>query len=270
MKTHALRLLLATIKLALVAGCVVPKARYEEARSALAVEQEAHRRTGQQLHQLAQKLDDVAKRLAERERALSEQSEQLDAASLSANVSAREREEAIATVEQLRGELGRVGDHLRAFADQKAALESALASTETRANKLEGLEKAATRRGLALRDVALLMSDAITAGEVELAVSDGRPTIRLEAHAAFVPNSSDLQPGTRAIAAAVAKVAARHPELSIRISRRAKDSDAATAEIRSVADELENGGVSPARIQVAVESPESTDAEDGPLEIALL
>jgi hypothetical protein len=270
MKRPGLRLFLATIQLALLGGCVVPQARYEEARSALAVEQEAHRRTGQKLHELAVQLDELGKQLATRERALAERGEQLDATTLSANVSAREREEAIATVEQLRGELGRVGDHLRTFAEQKAALATALEGAETRARRLEGLEKAATRRGLALRDAALLMSDAITAGEVELVVSDGRPLVRLDQRSAFVPNSGELQPGTRAVASAVAKVASLHPQLQIRISRRASDGPAATAELRRVADELEKAGVSPTRIEVAVEAAENAEGEDGPLEIALL
>jgi hypothetical protein len=58
--------------------------------------------------------------------------------------------------------------------------------------------------------------------------------------------------------------------LQIRISRRASDGPAATAELRRVADELEKAGVSPTRIEVAVEAAENAEGEDGPLEIALL
>jgi flagellar motor protein MotB len=270
MTTHALRLLAMVAQLAVLGGCVVPQARYEEARSALAVEQEAHRRTNQKLYDVSQKVDQLAKQLEARERELAERGEQLDASTLAANVSAKEREEAIETVEQLRGELGRVGEHLRAFADQKVALASALDGAEARAKRLEGLEKAMTRRSLALRDVSLLMSDAISSGEVELAVSEGRPVLRLEQQNAFVPNSGELQPGTRALASAVARAAGLHPELGIRISRRAKDAPTATGELQRVADEIEKGGISAERIEVAVETPTSADGADGPVEISLL
>lgn len=270
MSRLAVRLGMTALNVAMLGGCVVPQARYEEARSALGVEQEAHRRTNQKLHELAGQLDELGKKLADRERALAERSEQLDASSLAANVSAREREEAIATVDQLRGELGRVGDHLRAFSDQKRALESALGTAEERAKRLEALEKSATRRALAVRDVALLMSDALTAGEVELAVVEGRPVLRIDPRSAFVSSNGDLQPGTRALASAVGRAASRQPELQIALSRRSNDTSGATAELRRLADELEKAGVSPARIEMAVTAPEAPDTDDGPLEITLI
>ena len=50
-----------------IAGCVVPQTKYEEAKSAIKIEQEAHRRTQATLIDVGRKLDAVQIALGERE-----------------------------------------------------------------------------------------------------------------------------------------------------------------------------------------------------------
>jgi hypothetical protein len=267
MSWRGARILPLALKLAVLAGCVVPQARYEEARSALAVEQEGHRRTAQELFEMSRKLEALSAALAARERALAEAGEQLSAKELSLNITASERDSAGQIVEQLREELSRVGDHLRSFADQKSALATALDAAEGRASRLSELERASNRRTLVVRDVSLLLGEAITTGEVDLGVSEGRPVLRLDHPSAFIAGSGELQPGTRATVSALARALRLHPEARLRLVRRARDDQAATAELRRVASALEGEGLAPARIEIAVEKIED---DDGPVEIYVL
>lgn len=266
MKHIVVRLALMAVQLAMVAGCV-PQARYEEARSALAIEQEGHRRTNAQLHQLAQKVDRLEKALAERERQLAAAAERGSAQELAANVAVTERDQANLTVEQLREELGRVGDHLRTFAEQKKQLATQLDAADARAKRVEDLEGSASRRTLVVRDVSLLLSEAITAGEIDLDVHEGRPVIRLEHRSAFVSKNGELQPGTRVATSAIARAARLRPETRVRILRRAADEKAATAELRRIADGLEAEGMPADRIEISVEK---VGGEEGPIEIYVL
>jgi hypothetical protein len=267
MTWRGLRIVPVALQLAVLAGCVVPQARYEEARSALGVEQEAHRRTSQELYGMSRKLEELSVALAARERALAEAGEQLSAKELSLDITVTERDSATQIVDQLREELSRVGDHLRAFGDQKSALATALDAAEGRASRLSELEKAASRRMLFVRDVSLLLGEAITTGELELAVSDGRPVLRLEHASTFISGNGDLQPGTRSVASALARALRLHSETRLRIARNARDEQAATLELRRIASELESAGVAPAQIEIAVEQ---RGDEDGPVEIYVL
>ena len=58
------RLVATLALLAAATGCVVPEARYEEARSAIHVEQEAHRRTLTELRGISESLGTRGKGIA--------------------------------------------------------------------------------------------------------------------------------------------------------------------------------------------------------------
>ncbi len=53
---------------------------------------------------------------------------------LESSVVAKERDEATGLVDQLRGELARVGDNLRSYAEQKADLEKSLQAAQARSS----------------------------------------------------------------------------------------------------------------------------------------
>jgi hypothetical protein len=132
---------------------------------------------------------------------------------------------------------------------------------------LEELEKSVAHTALVVRDISVLLNEAIAMGEVELDMVEGHPVLRLEHASTFISGSGDLQPGTTAVASALSKAVRARPEARIRLVRRAADTAGATAELERIARRLEADGVPPARVEVVVEQPAG---EDGPIELHVL
>jgi hypothetical protein len=233
----------------LFAGCVVPEARYDEARSATRVEQEANRRTQARLVELSRELDLLHAQLATREKELEKRETDLSQANLDADVARGERQYALELVEQLRAELGRTGDHLRSFAADRAKLAQALDAAELRAKRISSCEQDAADNAAVIRDLALLLHEPITTGDVELALVEGRAVLRF-------PESemSGESPGPigQKVVAAVTRVASLHAESRIRLSEAgARDDVSGAAErLKQVSDVLEKQGVAPDRIEL--------------------
>jgi hypothetical protein len=167
-------LLRAALLLPLVAGCVVPQTRYEEARSAISVEQEAHRRTLEELASISNKLAAAEQAVAERERRLEERDQKISEAHFSASVAEQDKSTATDLVEQLRGELARVGDHLKAFSDEKQRLADALGVAQQRNERLAEAERTVAARAALVRDLSILLHQPISLGSIELGSRDGR------------------------------------------------------------------------------------------------
>src|SRR5262249_14370466 len=87
----------------------VPQTRYEEARSAARIEQEAHRRTQAVLTDVARKLDKTQADLSERELRLEKMAQEIDEAKLNVDVANTDKQNALALVETLQSDLGRTG-----------------------------------------------------------------------------------------------------------------------------------------------------------------
>lgn len=175
---HKLLSMLPLLRLALfsplVAGCVVPQTRYEEARSAISVEQEAHRRTLEELSTISNKLAAAEQAVAERERRLEERDKNISEARFSASVAEQDKSTATELVEQLRGELARVAQHLKAYSDEKQRLSDALAAAQSRAERLAEAEKTVAARAELVRDLSILLHQPIALGSIELGSRDGR------------------------------------------------------------------------------------------------
>lgn len=117
-------------------GCV-PATSYEQANSAAQVEREGHRRTAAQLAateaELAQEKAEkeaLASQKAELERRLASGESELAQVSLEREHSEKTSEQQSELVTQLRGELARVGDHLKAFEGDKDELRQELSETQ--------------------------------------------------------------------------------------------------------------------------------------------
>ncbi len=169
-----LPLMRTALLLPLIAGCVVPQTRYEEARSVVAVEQEAHRRTLAELAVISNKLAKAENAIREREKRLEQRDQKIAEAELAQSISQQERQSASDLVDQLRGELSRVGDHLRAFADEKKRLADALSATKARADRLAEAEKTVASRADLVRDLSILLHKSIALGSIELSAREGR------------------------------------------------------------------------------------------------
>ena len=248
-------------------GCVVSQARYEEARSATHVEQEANRRTQARLTEVSRQLDTSRQDLAGRDQRLEKLERDLSQAKLDADVASSEKQYAVDLVEQLRSELGRTGEHLREFATEKGKLATQLDAARDRAKQLTSCEQEAADNAAVIRDLALLLHDSIATGDIELAVLEGRALLRLP--------SSELAgetpgPVGQKLLAAVARVTQLHAEARVRIGEvgtKAEDAEAATR-LKRIADKLAAEGLRAERVELRP-TPAGKPAPEPTLEIGV-
>lgn len=124
-------------------GCV-PATSYEQANSAAEVEREGHRRAAEKLAVAEEELKhanaEKAALLAEKkdlEARLHTEESALAQTSLDMESAKKSNEQQSELVTQLRGELARVGDHLKTYQDDKDALADQLAAAEAKVKLLE-------------------------------------------------------------------------------------------------------------------------------------
>jgi hypothetical protein len=234
----------------LSSGCLVPSARYEEARSAIRVEQESHRRTQEHLGEISRKLEHLQLALNERERRLEVLESDLAESRLTEERAESARRFAVGLMEQLRGELSRTGGHLREFAEDKRKLALALDAAQAREKRLAGCEQDAADNAALVRDVALLLHEPISTGEVELSVVEGRAVLRLP--------SSELsgetpEPVGARVLAAVARVTQLHPESRVRLAEEgapSEPSEGGAVRLRAISDMLADKGLAAQRVEL--------------------
>ncbi len=250
-------------------ACVVPATRYDEARSALKVEQEANRRGAAKLYQVEQQVAALQADLDKRQQKLDQQDRQIAAAQLDKNVANKQRDNASQLVDQLRGELARVGDNLRSFAEQKQKLSDALDDAEARAKRLREVEQQASERALVVRDLSLLLHDPISTGAVELTMVDGRPVLRMDSDKVLAPAS--ILPGGQKLLSAVARVMALHKGSGATIRERnpaaGVSEEQETLRLRRLSDGLGAQGLGPERVTLDVDETKAgandADTQDG-------
>lgn len=126
-----------------LSGCV-PATKYEEASSAAEVEREGHRRAVARLNAQEEELmrvkadnAELANRKAALEDQLKKEESELAKTSLDMEGVEKERQQQAELVTQLRGELARVGDHLKAFENDKEGLKGKLEAAESKIKLLE-------------------------------------------------------------------------------------------------------------------------------------
>ncbi len=133
------------IALSLALGGCVPATSYEQANSAAEVEREGHRRSAEKLTaaetaleaEKAEKEALLAEKKALQDKLLSEE-ERLARTSLEVETATKAQEEQTELVTQLRGELARVGEHIKVYRDDKDDLAAKLSAAEARVLMLEG------------------------------------------------------------------------------------------------------------------------------------
>ncbi len=248
-------------------GCVVSQARYEEARSAIRVEQEAHRRTQARLTEVSRELDTSQQDLGARDQRIEALERDLSQAKLDTEVANSEKLYAVELVEQLREELGRTGDHLREFASEKGKLATALEAAQNRVKALGACEQEAADNAAVIRDLALLLHDSVATGDVELALVEGRAMLR-------VPSSelAGEAPGPvgQKLLAALGRIGVLHGEAKIRIGEvgaKAGDGEQA-ARLKHVADLFGAQGIRADRVELRP-SGSSKPAPEPTLEISV-
>lgn len=236
-------------------GCVVPQNRYDEVADKLRSEEGLLRKSEAELARLSAEVVRLSQTLDGKEQSLVAREGDLAKAQLEAEQISREKNDAIDLVEQLRGELGRVGEHLREYAGRKEELEAALARAEARAKGLEAAEKDLAAKVLVMRDVTLALAEPVAAGKVVVTSVDGKPTVRFDAHDVFAGKGAELKPD---IVAAIEHVAAAvAPQNGVRVELSDMSSEADTPEDRiarleRIADVFSGKGVGFERLGFAV------------------
>ncbi len=119
-----------------LSGCVSGTS-YEQAVSATEVEQEAHRRTQARLTEAESKLAELSTKEKQLSRDLEGEEQKLAERELELTSTKAARDQEAELSEQLRGELARVGDHLKVYAGEKDQLAARLAASEKREAALE-------------------------------------------------------------------------------------------------------------------------------------
>lgn len=250
----------------LFSACVVPQNRYDEVEAKLHGEEGLRRKSETELARVSAELARVSQALDGKEQSLVAREGDLAQAQLEAQQVGREKNDAVELVEQLRGELARVGEHLRAYSDRKQELEAALAHAESRAKELESAEHDLAAKVLVMRDVTLALAEPASTGKVIITSVDGKPTVRFDAHEVFSGKGSDLKPD---IVAALERVAgAVAPQNGVRVELSDLSTETETPEDRiarleRVADVFSAKGVGFERLGFAVPPGEGGKAVEG-------
>ncbi|MEB2314084.1 MAG: hypothetical protein OZ921_13680 [Sorangiineae bacterium] len=200
-------------------ACVVPASRYDDARSALRLERDANRHAMERVYAMEREVRALGEALDQRQRALEGRDEQLAQSELDMTLASRKEKDATQRVDQLRGELARVGEHLRFFASQKEELERALDAAEARIAHLYQAEREAARSALVVRDLSLLLHDELATGELTLELAEGEPVLRAPRARLFGEDGA-LAPGAQPLVAALARAGRLHPGARVTLAER--------------------------------------------------
>ncbi len=235
-------------------GCVVPATKYDEAVSAIRVEQSAHRRTANRLYAIEKRLHAAMQAIDARERgmrdakhAVSQKDLALSDAQLRAETARKERESTAALVTQLRGELERVGNHLRVFASDKTRLAEELKRAQQRIEALRRSEgKMASRLG-AFKALAIAFASDLDAGRAELNIDRSGSELRLGMHQIFDKDGSISTGGRKRLRNLAGAASARDLKLELAVTRATK---ASAERLQDVRAELTDHGLSKTAVKL--------------------
>lgn len=249
------------------AGCV-PVTRYEEAQSAAQVEMGGRQRAEFQAQQLRAENEKLQAELSARGRELDARDEALSQAQLDSSTVGKQRQDAEGMVDQLRGELARVGGHLQAYGDDKQRLETELGTEAARGRALARLT----------RDVSLSLPEPLTTGDYSLDAEQGGVVLKAP-RAAVLGQDGALQPGSATLLKAVTRVLELHPQAKLRIEDAAAPGDAVSVapivqalgqKLAGRLDTAERAGASPVAAAPTAAAPPAGTRDQGPAEIRFL
>ena len=225
-------------------ACLVPQQRYD----AVVAEAEAQHTSivnlQTALDQCEERRARVREQLAASEANAQAIANERSGLELDLTVARRERDDAQQLVDQLRGELSRVGRDVRTFAGRNAQLQESLGQLEERVGALAAAERAAEERTEVLSELALGLRGELARHVVDLDLVAGRPVVLLLATAA---NAEGLyERGVNAVKV-VGRVVATHSSTRVEVRTSAK---AAPALGPAVARALGEGGLDASLVTV--------------------
>ena len=245
------RLILHVASIAALAGvfaACVPATRYEEAKSASEVELAGRQRAEAELTATHAKLDAAQAELNQRAEKLALTEQSVSESKLENSVALKERDEATGLVDQLRGELARVGDNLRSYAQQKADLEKSLQAAQARKLELERNEAHTVAIARLTRDVTAALGDRVLSGDVLIDVRDGHVVLSAPTEVWFNDDGT-LRAGMDGVLAAVSRVLAVHTDSALELSLPGAAADKRGPALVSA---LGSRGVAATRVKIAL------------------
>lgn len=216
--TPILRIAAAALLSPLFVACVVPQNRYDSAMAKLHQEEASRRSAEAELSLAKAESARTLQALQAREQSLSAKEGEVAQFKLDADRVSTERDDAVLLVEQLRGELGRVGGNLREYSEQKRQLETALAEAEARARRLDDAERQVALEVLLMRDVSLALGPEVSKGRVVVTVVEGKPAVRFPATDVFTGKGADLSPEIVPVLERLATTVAGHVGAHVELS----------------------------------------------------
>ena len=262
----ALALLGTALVSPLLVGCFVPQNRYDEAVTRLREERAAHKADTDDLGRAKAELGRLNETLGSREQSLTAREGELSQVKLDSDRVSTERDDAVVLVEQLRGELARVGNNLREFSEQKQELEAALAEADLRAKRLDQAEKSVEAKVLLVRDVSFALGDAVSKGIASVTVVDGKPAVRLDAAEVFSGKGGGLSSASVAVFEHLGTTIAERKGARLELGDRSTDSvspEDRIVRLQRVADVLSRQKVGLDRIGFAVAPSGAEKSGDG-------
>src|SRR6478735_3485399 len=248
------RLVLHVASVAAVAGifsACVPATQYEEAKSASEVELAARQRAEVELSATRSKLEAALAELSQREQKLAETEQSVSESKLENSVAVKERDEATGLVDQLRGELARVGENLRSYAEQKADLEKSLQAAQARKLELERNEAQTVAIARVTRDLTSALGDRVTSGEMAVDVRDGHVLLSAAPDLWFNDDGT-LRAGMDGALSAVTRVLSLHSASTLELALPATDADKRGPALLSA---LSSRGVAASRMKLGSSAP---------------
>ncbi len=192
--------------LGVFSGCV-PVTRFEEAQSAAQVELEGRLRSEHQVSQLKAENAQLRGQMQQQSQSLDDRDQALSQAQLDSSTQGKQREDAEGMVEQLRGELARVGGHLQSFHDDRQKLQAALEAEASRGRVLSRLS----------RDVALALAEPVATGEYTLDAEQTAVVLRVPREKILAEDGS-LKPEAEPLLKVVSRLMQLHKETKLRVA----------------------------------------------------
>ncbi|HET7541914.1 MAG TPA: hypothetical protein VFK05_18700 [Polyangiaceae bacterium] len=257
------RLVLHVASLAAIAGffsACVPATQYEEAKSASEVELAARQRAELELSATRSKLEAALAELNQREQKLAETEQSVSESKLESSVAVKERDEANGLVDQLRGELSRVGENLKSYAEQKAELEKNLQAAQARKQELERNEAQTVAIARLTRDLTSALGERVTRGDMAIDVRDGRVLLSAPAELWFNDDGT-LRAGMDGALSAVSRVLSLHSASTLELGLPASDADKRGPALLSA---LSSRGVAASRMKLGAVAPRASSSDPSP------
>lgn len=236
--------------LGVVSGCV-PVTRFEETQSAAQVEMEARRRSEQQAQQLEAENAQLRAQMQQKSEALDERNERLAQAELDSSTQGKQQKDAEGMVEQLRGELQRVGGHLQAFHDEKQKLQAELGT------ELERSKESAR----VTRDLSLALTEPIATGAYTLDAEPYGVVLRVPRSDVLATDGA-VKSEAGALLDSVAKVLSLHKTTKLRVEDSTSPGDAIA--VQRVVKALSERAVGAERFEPPLVDASSAEPADEP------